>query len=180
MSASHQVEPQPRRTDPFDPLIARFGEALHQEKRSGTTTAVFRLDDDGVCVLCHRRAPSRDLDLIRGVEELLTYAEADCRLPALLVVAVAGGLLPHADRPDLHLIERYVADGLRTVLWSRSEAISRNSNCAREHLTAVSGGGAELVVRGLGKLDLVAFDIVMASSTTAETASSGLRIPRRF
>lgn len=161
MSTSHQEARQPPRADPLDPLIARFGQPLHQKKRSGTTTAVFRLSDDGDAVLCHRRAPSRDLDLIRAVDELLTYAEAESRLPALLVVAVAGGLLPHADRPDLHLIERYVAGGLRTVLWSRPEAISRNPDCAREHLTAVSGGGAELVVPGLGKLDLVAFDIVM-------------------
>lgn len=104
-----------------------------------------RLGNGGDAVLCHRRAPSRNVDLGRDIKPMLAEAEAQGLSSSWLVAGVASGLHQQASRPDLHFIERLARRGaVRQVLWSGVDAISRSPDRALGHLAAVSHAGAEL------------------------------------
>jgi len=144
---------EPIRVGLGDEFAARFGTP---------DVAVFELSANGDAVLCLRvntLDASKTAPTLRCADAMIAYCADKNLAPRCLVFAKASGMKAHDDRADLGLIESLVNGGRVTrVLWRDAAAISRSTECALRHHTALQNAGAELHLLDRGRIDAVAYE----------------------
>lgn len=139
-------------------LAARFGKPEVAAQLGSSYLEMFALASDGDTLLCLRLNtlnPDKIASTFRGAEDMLAYCTARDLVPRALVVAEARGSADHHDRLDLHLIETIARGGsVSRILWRDATTVSRSFICARQHLSAITDAGVELLLIDHGPIDL--------------------------
>lgn len=155
----------------------RFGapRLLGHEAAVTATFALSAVGDTALCVRLNIISAAKIAETVQCVDRMLAYCLDGGLVPRALVIAEAGGLARHSDRPDLSLIEDMVERGrVKNVLWLDVSALSRSDTCARKHVAGLEEAGAKLHLLGAGMVDIAqksaALDGMLAISAAESNA----------